>query len=521
MRAWGIYVRNGEYDQLIDEAQPHFCRAVACSDQFAKVYYGAYIGQAHLLANRPDSMLRYLHAITPLMPTIADDYISMIVANILGIHTRNTTLNHTAALAYFHEALQYASAHNDPFNQLVLLNNLARIYYQREDPAGLHYAREVYESAVKLGNDYLRYLGALNLASMYRLTGEYPHARRYADEARRLASSPKDLCRTEIERAHILACTGNNKEASTCFASALGSATDEGIKMEGYLYYGKSLETQRDFLKAERILLEGLRIALSLKNRYYEYKYFKELTSLYRLWGDPAQAVHYEERSKNIADSLFTIERERSFSRMVFDYESRKAAFELHHRELLLMKKSRRLQLSIFTGLTALVVLLALYVLYVKKNRMYRQLVLQYETYRQREAGRLAPTSTQATMVDEERNDKLFAACESLMRNEKLYRSQVLSIEMLCERLDTNRTYLSRMFANKGTSFAGYVHTYRIREAVEKLSDPHCNTPLKALAEELGYGSLNTFYRSFQRETGVPPSRFRREMRNLFTNSQI
>lgn len=145
---------------------------------------------------------------------------------------------------------------------------------------------------------------------------------------------------------------------------------------------------------------------------------------------------------------------------------------------------------------------------------MYRQLVILYDTHRQRERQLLEQRDEKTDLVNtSQKNKALFDAVEKLMNDEHLYRSNSISIDMLVERLHSNRTYLSRMFTEQNTSFSEYINSYRIREALALLSEPENDIPLKVLSDSLGYNSLSSFYRAFQKEMGVPPSRFRQEIK--------
>ena len=69
------------------------------------------------------------------------------------------------------------------------------------------------------------------------------------------------------------------------------------------------------------------------------------------------------------------------------------------------------------------------------------------------------------------RDAELFARIEYLMQTEGVYRQNDLTIERLAERLDTNRTYISRAINQQaGKAFSSYVNSYRIDEAVRRLS---------------------------------------------------
>ena len=72
--------------------------------------------------------------------------------------------------------------------------------------------------------------------------------------------------------------------------------------------------------------------------------------------------------------------------------------------------------------------------------------------------------------------------------------------------------------SHAGISYNDYINSYRIKEAVKVLSDPKDDIPLKLLSDNLGYCSISSFYRLFQKETGVPPSHFRKEYRKLKEN---
>ena len=135
IKSWGEYVRKGEYEILIDTAKTYYRKAIANHDKKTQAYVGAYIGQAYILSGQADSMFTYFNAAIPYVEEYHDTYIQTIIANGLGINARNTTLNYNASLAYFQEALQYADASEDKTNYYIILSNMTRIYYLRNDPS--------------------------------------------------------------------------------------------------------------------------------------------------------------------------------------------------------------------------------------------------------------------------------------------------------------------------------------------------------------------------------------------------
>ena len=102
------------------------------------------------------------------------------------------------------------------------------------------------------------------------------------------------------------------------------------------------------------------------------------------------------------------------------------------------------------------------------------------------------------------------------MSEDRLYRKKDISLEELASQLNTNRTYLSEAVHNgSGMNLRSYINSLRIKDATTILSSKDNEIPLKALSEDLGFNDLSTFYRSFQKIVGMPPSRFRQEILNI------
>ncbi len=137
---------------------------------------------------------------------------------------------------------------------------------------------------------------------------------------------------------------------------------------------------------------------------------------------------------------------------------------------------------------------------------MYRDQVRRYEEQIKREEQLRRENEASKTKKDTDKNEELFTRLENLMKHEEIWRDKDLSVEKLASMLDTNRSYISRMFSSAGTTYNDYVNSYRIKEAVKVLSD------------NLGYSSISSFYRLFQKETGVPLSHYRKESRKLKEN---
>lgn len=106
------------------------------------------------------------------------------------------------------------------------------------------------------------------------------------------------------------------------------------------------------------------------------------------------------------------------------------------------------------------------------------------------------------------------AKLEQAMTEEKCYLDPKLSLADLARMIGTNRSYLSEYINNNlGLNFYEYVNSFRIREAKRMLDeDKEGKFTQEYMAEECGFHSLSTFKRSFMKETGVTPGKYRKKV---------
>jgi AraC-like DNA-binding protein len=111
--------------------------------------------------------------------------------------------------------------------------------------------------------------------------------------------------------------------------------------------------------------------------------------------------------------------------------------------------------------------------------------------------------------------EELFASLQEVMYSQQLYKDMNLSRDKVAGILSTNRTYLTETVNRfTGLSFIYYINSFRIDEAIRLLSDPGNDIPIKALASEVGFSSISTFYKFFQATTEMSPAQFRNNIKN-------
>jgi AraC-like DNA-binding protein len=105
----------------------------------------------------------------------------------------------------------------------------------------------------------------------------------------------------------------------------------------------------------------------------------------------------------------------------------------------------------------------------------------------------------------------LAAGLNNLMHREKLYRENDLKLEILAQKLGTDRHYVSQVINQHfGVNFFEYINMLRIDEAKEMLhSSQAANLNIIEIAYQVGYNTKNTFNAAFKRIVGMTPTEYR------------
>jgi AraC-like DNA-binding protein len=100
-----------------------------------------------------------------------------------------------------------------------------------------------------------------------------------------------------------------------------------------------------------------------------------------------------------------------------------------------------------------------------------------------------------------------------LMRTERAYRQENLTIGLLARKLDLPEYRLRRIINQQlgYRNFNAYLNDLRIEDACSVLADPaQERLPILNLALDLGYGSPGPFNRAFRARTAQTPTEYRR-----------
>lgn len=509
----------------------------AHDDERALMYADLFSGQSYLLAEGSDSTRIYLDRALIRGRQCEDPVALCRIYNAQGIYAVSIETNYFGGIEYFLEAMEYARSASLNRFYLVAQCNLANTYYMRNDPAGLKYAEEVCRLGAEWGYDYLAFGGAVISAYMHYMLGDQDRALEYI--LRTLSDTDKFGYHTELYSlyANILHAQGDDAGAERYYLMALDHIDEKVVTaaVMTYLSYGTYLNDRGEYARAIPVLRQGIELSERSNNAVHRYKLYQRISEAETALGRYREALDYFKSYHSQADSIFNVERERSINELRVKYDAERQENMLRKSEIDLIRQQRRFQLLLLLLLFAVGISTVVYILYRRKDKMYKQIVRQQYEFLKKEKKAAQPampppdpispqTEKQSPDRDEHavRDAELFARIEYLMQTEGVYRQNDLTIERLAERLDTNRTYISRAINQQaGKAFSSYVNSYRIDEAVRRLSDVDDDTPLKALAQMLGYNHLQTFYTSFQSAIGMPPSKYREKLLKLHREHQL
>ncbi|WP_130613640.1 AraC family transcriptional regulator [Cohnella abietis] len=87
--------------------------------------------------------------------------------------------------------------------------------------------------------------------------------------------------------------------------------------------------------------------------------------------------------------------------------------------------------------------------------------------------------------------------------------SRAITLVEISKLLPTSPSYMQRMFKQAtGQSFTEYLQNIRIKKSCDLLSQT--SSPIKEIAEQVGYRDLKFFYALFRKKTGQSPSQYRK-----------
>ena len=541
-KAYG-HISKGEYQETERVCQEILQNTVWGGQEWFYTYALIYQGQARIMLGKTQEGLQDLLGAKRLAEIQHNDSALCSVYNGLGLYEQNVTCDYYRSLNYYREGCDIAERCGHRLLYCLLVANIAEVLTLRNEEAGLDYAEKCYLLGRQNNDPYLIYCGAISMARNLCLNRKMEEAWRYTREADRLSKRYDFKNRSDIYNTYgeIALEAGDYMKAGLYYEQAIREHgfSQAAYVVSTYVGYGRALIAQKKYKSALEKLQIGKEISEKNITSLFRREVYLLLSACYDRLGEPKEALEYYKRYTAESFRLYNEDKERTEKELMVRYETEKRNKELAQKNMLLQKEQNRVMALVGITFVVLIVVLLFYINYRRKNRLYKQIVRESVDWLAKErqfSKRIAEQEKQlqeligkagavdggrysGSSLNKDSQQELFGRLERLMQNDQVYKNSLFTREKMAELLGTNRTYLSQTINEQtGLTFTHYMNKYRIEEARRILADPQDDTPIKAIAADLGFSSVTTFYTLFKAVVQMSPDQYRKHARSLREN---
>ena len=541
-KAYG-HISKGEYQETERVCQEILQNTVWGGQEWFYTYALIYQGQARIMLGKTQEGLQDLLGAKRLAEIQHNDSALCSVYNGLGLYEQNVTCDYYRSLNYYREGCDIAERCGHRLLYCLLVANIAEVLTLRNEEAGLEYAEKCYLLGRQNNDPYLIYCGAISMARNLCLNRKMEEAWRYTREADRLSKRYDFKNRSDIYNAYgeIALEAGDYMKAGLYYEQAIREHgfSQAAYVVSTYVGYGRALIAQKKYKSALEKLQIGKEISEKNITSLFRREVYLLLSACYDRLGEPKEALEYYKKYTAESFRLYNEDKERTEKELMVRYETEKRNKELAQKNMLLQKEQNRVMALVGITFVVLIVVLLFYINYRRKNRLYKQIVRESVDWLAKErqfSKRIAEQEKQlqeligkagavdggrysGSSLNKDSQQELFGRLERLMQNDQVYKNSLFTREKMAELLGTNRTYLSQTINEQtGLTFTHYMNKYRIEEARRILADPQDDTPIKAIAADLGFSSVTTFYTLFKAVVQMSPDQYRKHARSLREN---
>ena len=541
-KAYG-HISKGEYQETERVCQEILQNTVWGGQEWFYTYALIYQGQARIMLGKTQEGLQDLLGAKRLAEIQHNDSALCSVYNGLGLYEQNVTCDYYRSLNYYREGCDIAERCGHRLLYCLLVANIAEVLTLRNEEAGLEYAEKCYLLGRQNNDPYLIYCGAISMARNLCLNRKMEEAWRYTREADRLSKRYDFKNRSDIYNTYgeIALEAGDYMKAGLYYEQAIREHgfSQAAYVVSTYVGYGRALIAQKKYKSALEKLQIGKEISEKNITSLFRREVYLLLSACYDRLGEPKEALEYYKRYTAESFRLYNEDKERTEKELMVRYETEKRNKELAQKNMLLQNEQNRVMALVGITFVVLIVVLLFYINYRRKNRLYKQIVRESVDWLAKErqfSKRIAEQEKQlqeligkagavdggrysGSSLNKDSQQELFGRLERLMQNDQVYKNSLFTREKMAELLGTNRTYLSQTINEQtGLTFTHYMNKYRIEEARRILADPQDDTPIKAIAADLGFSSVTTFYTLFKAVVQMSPDQYRKHARSLREN---
>lgn len=482
--------------------------------------------QCYIKTDWPEKAAEFLDSASALIKTIPEGQRSDTLymegfytyCNAMTMHYVYDNIDYHEAIRYAAMALDSAETRGNIRQSIIFGINYSILNTQVQERYAYEGAEELYLKAIELKDDRQIFQTAQLCAWRYSLLGDDNKAREYMETAiRHLPEGYMDASTVYADYANTLFRSGLNDKAGYYYTLAIDHASPNmsSSTLSVYLLYAEFLSSTGNLEKAEKVLRKGLQLADSAQTRWNRKSFYYGLYDLMKKEKRYQEAIACMDNYMHEADSTAAERQRKDLIELRIKYETAVKERTIEENEKKIAQQNEKLTIIAATVAVCAAVCILLLFLYFHKRKSYRVLFRMYSELLRERSGAGSEEKSSPAAKNSERNGAIFCSMEKAMREDHIYRESGLTIEKAASIINTNRTYLATAIKqNTGLSFIYYMNSYRIKEAIEILSDPENHTPMKAIVMDVGFKSPTTFYKLFSEATGKTPQTWRKESKN-------
>lgn len=228
-------------------------------------------------------------------------------------------------------------------------------------------------------------------------------------------------------------------------------------------------------------------------------------------------ALEASKKMKTLSDSLLTLEKQVAVHELDKKYQTEKKDLENSYlRKDALIKK--------YSIGILILILLVLAILFKQRTKLLKERSFAYgvlmEKYKQEKVSRisgdqnlneLAINGLKQQLVEIQMAPTVFEKLVSFYELEKPYLNPRLKVDDIFKLFSISQKELAVILkANGNTNFSAFTNKYRVEEARLLFEEPkYANIKMEVIAEQSGFGTIQSFYNAFELYTGVKPAYYR------------
>ncbi len=442
------------------------------------------------------------------------------------------------ALKYYTTAVEQAQLSGNRKVYAECISNIGMVYAAfRDYERAIFYFEKANQQALHDNYEHLVSLTAINLMAAYCSKGDPDHAENYLHmlEQHHIAQAEQQEYYLTFNRGLIASGRRQYRQAVDCFDRSIAMA---GKSASPSLWYemGNAYAGWGKVDSARVCYSRAVEIAQQSNNYEETSQAYKALSEIYKQCNLPDSAIKYQTQYINLQDSLFNINKFNLAKAELFDYENNLIDRHIHslHGWIWLLVG------IVIVVVAILVVIFRLYRqlqaaqrLLVRKNQ---ELIAQNERSKQLRADYLSTMREAATQLTEpetnttaqepegdlgesnelplsqEQRALLAEQITQVMDNADAIIDPDFNLNRLSKLVNSNTKYVSVIINDTfQKNFKTLLNESRIREVCRRLSDDehYGQLTIAAIANGVGYNSMNNFITAFKRITGMTPSKYR------------